>query len=136
MKSLGERIAFLRREKGLSQRKLMEILHFENLSKYEKNQRQPNYDILTRIANYFEVSTDWLLLGETFKYESIPETLVQGNESLTPYTTATKPSSLTDEEIELLSSFRKLNVKDRLYIDGYIKGMLAKANDMNTQKSE
>ena len=71
MESLGERIARLRKSKGLSQRKLMETLKFENLSKYEKDIRKPNYEILNSLATFFNVSTDYLLNGENINPEPI-----------------------------------------------------------------
>lgn len=63
MDTLGERIAYLRNKEGLSQRKLMDILGFQNLSKYEKNTREPSLDILKLLSSYFNVSLDWLITG-------------------------------------------------------------------------
>ena len=63
MNTLGERIAYLRNKEGLSQIKLMDILGFQNLSKYEKNTREPSLDILKLLSSYFNVSLDWLITG-------------------------------------------------------------------------
>lgn len=63
MNTLGERIAYLRNKEGLSQKKLMDILGFQNLSKYEKNTREPSLDILKLLSSYFNVSLDWLITG-------------------------------------------------------------------------
>ena len=61
--TLGERIAYLRNKEGLNQKKLMDILGFQNLSKYEKNTREPSLDILKLLSSYFNVSLDWLITG-------------------------------------------------------------------------
>ncbi|WP_206460662.1 helix-turn-helix domain-containing protein [Anaerovorax sp. IOR16] len=112
MESLGERIAFLRKEKGLSQRKLMEILEFNNLSKYEKNQRQPNYEILKRIADFFNVSTDWLLAGEeSAKAE-------KGDSVSSVF------GELTSEEIRILQLFRQLSDRDKIKIEGIMEAKI------------
>jgi HTH-type transcriptional regulator, competence development regulator len=65
---LGERIAKLRKEKKLSQYDLAERLGFSRgkLANYEQGSRQPDYDTLEKIADYFEVTTDYLL-GRTDK---------------------------------------------------------------------
>lgn len=66
MDTLGERIAYLRNKEGLSQRKLMDILGFQNLSKYEKDTREPSLDILKLLSSYFNVSLDWLITGKEY----------------------------------------------------------------------
>jgi HTH-type transcriptional regulator, competence development regulator len=60
---LGERIAKLRKEHKLSQYDLAERLGYSRgkLSNYEQGSRQPDYDTLKKIADFFEVSVDYLL---------------------------------------------------------------------------
>jgi HTH-type transcriptional regulator, competence development regulator len=66
---LGENIAKLRKEKGLSQYELADRLGFSRgkLSNYEQGSRQPDYDTLKKIADYFEVTIDHLLGREEVK---------------------------------------------------------------------
>lgn len=66
METLGERIAYLRNKHNLTQRQLMNQLKIDNLSRYERNERRPSIDTIIAIANFFNVSTDWLLLGREF----------------------------------------------------------------------
>ncbi len=56
-------IKTLRLEQNLSQRKLGEILGFSNqtVSFWEIGRLEPNIDTLIKIAQYFEVSCDYLL---------------------------------------------------------------------------
>ena len=59
----GRRLRELRAAKGLSQNKLAEILGVSasTVALYENNFRMPSYDALIRIADFFGVSTDYLL---------------------------------------------------------------------------
>ncbi|PFZ12171.1 transcriptional regulator [Bacillus pseudomycoides] len=67
---LGKKIAELRKKQKLSQYDLAERLGFSRgkLANYEQGQREPDYDTLKKIADFFEVSTDYLL-GRTEKKE-------------------------------------------------------------------
>ena len=59
----GEKLKELRIEKGLSQRKLGKILGFCNqtVSFWETGSREPDLDALIEIADFFDVSLDFLL---------------------------------------------------------------------------
>ena len=79
MVEFKDRLKELRKEKGLSQQGLADVLSktktaihmYENGSmfprtavayfKYEKGQREPNNDTLVGIAQFFDVTTDYLL---------------------------------------------------------------------------
>jgi transcriptional regulator with XRE-family HTH domain len=66
MNTLGTRIKSLRENKNLTQQQLGEIveLHGSNIGRIEKGKVYPTSDILLKISQYFNVSCDWLLLGE------------------------------------------------------------------------
>ena len=53
----------LRKEKGISQQKLaMDLSMNQNtISRYETEERQADYETLIKIADYFNVSIDYLL---------------------------------------------------------------------------
>ncbi|GGL53130.1 helix-turn-helix domain-containing protein [Sporolactobacillus putidus] len=61
--TLGSRIRFLRDEKNLSQVEMADQLKISNvqLSRYESGARKPDPDMLVQIADYLNVSTDFLL---------------------------------------------------------------------------
>ncbi|WP_028983978.1 helix-turn-helix domain-containing protein [Sporolactobacillus terrae] len=61
--TLGSRIRFLRDEQGLSQLEMARQLNISNaqLSRYESGARKPDPDMIVRIADYLNVSTDYLL---------------------------------------------------------------------------
>lgn len=60
---LGDRLKLLREKKGLSQMELARRLNMPNhsISNYERGLRRPSFDALTTMADYFEVSVDYLL---------------------------------------------------------------------------
>ena len=60
--TIGERIASLRKDKGISQQELGNIIGVSqsSIKRYEENKICPNVEILTQCANYFEVSLDYL----------------------------------------------------------------------------
>lgn len=61
--NLGNTIAYLREKRGLSQASLAKDLNISqaSLAMYETNKRKPNVEMLDSIANYFGVTTDYLL---------------------------------------------------------------------------
>lgn len=59
----AERFLQLRKEKALTQKQLADELHFsENaVQNYERNRRNPTFDALIQIADFFNVSLDYLV---------------------------------------------------------------------------
>ncbi|MBQ9531960.1 MAG: helix-turn-helix transcriptional regulator [Eubacterium sp.] len=57
------RLKELRKEKGISQLKLaMDLSVNQNtISRYENGEREADYEMLIKLADYFEVSIDYLL---------------------------------------------------------------------------
>jgi transcriptional regulator with XRE-family HTH domain len=60
---IGERLLDLRKDAGLTQDDLSEILHVNqhSISAYERDKNEPPDDVKIRIATYFGVSIDYLL---------------------------------------------------------------------------
>ena len=63
IKDIGDRIADIRREKGLNQDELAELSTLSRISiaRYESGRVEPGAKALSRIADALEVSTDVLL---------------------------------------------------------------------------
>ena len=61
--SLGNKLKYLREKNNLTQSELAKILNKSRstIAGYEINDRQPDLDTLQKIAEYFNVSTDYLL---------------------------------------------------------------------------
>ncbi len=104
MNTIGERIIFLREERGISQKQLAHTILIPptSLSRYENDVYEPKAEILYRIAKALNTSTDFLV-GLTDYYEK-------------PNYTSSEPLGLTAYEQRLISSYRKLNNENRIRI--------------------
>ncbi|WYU52850.1 helix-turn-helix transcriptional regulator [Bacillus sp. FSL K6-0047] len=65
---LGERLKKLRAARGLSQQELSDKLNITRgtYAHYEVNKRQPDYETLKKISDFFNVSIDYLITGNEF----------------------------------------------------------------------
>ena len=61
----------LREDRDISRKDLAMVLNISvsTLGMYEQGRREPNIDMLIKIANYFDVSIDFLV-GRSFKNEN------------------------------------------------------------------
>lgn len=62
MTIFSERLKRLRKSKGLKQQELAEILGIKRntYSDWENGKTEPSFDNLIKLADFFEVSLDWL----------------------------------------------------------------------------
>jgi transcriptional regulator with XRE-family HTH domain len=60
---IGKRIKLLRTEKEVTQKELADFLGLtpKMISFYEKGERFPPHDIISKLSDYFNVTTDYLL---------------------------------------------------------------------------
>ncbi len=109
----GNKLRTLRESNGLLQKQLGNTLGISpsTIGMYEQNRREPDNNTLKKIANFFKVSTDYLLDNEYQKYEkekiqiekdALKEMLVKSG-----YMSTT--DDLTDEELERLMEFLNKN---------------------------
>lgn len=72
MATLGSRIKNLREKHDIKQIDFAKKINVSNvvLSRYESDERKPDYEVLQAIADYFEVTTDYLLGRENNKLSS------------------------------------------------------------------
>lgn len=63
MTKIGDRIAYLRKAKGVSQTDLAKSIKAsrEAIGKYERNEAMPSVDTAKKIADVFEVTLDYLV---------------------------------------------------------------------------
>lgn len=63
MVTFGQRLKELREERGLTQQDVADILNVgrPTIAGYETKGKQPDYDKLKILANYFDVSVDYLI---------------------------------------------------------------------------
>lgn len=119
MITFGVKIKDLRKEKNLTQKELAQALSItvSTLSHWECDYQEPNFDDLIMIADYFDVSLDYLLGREDDN----------GN-----FNVQSASPALTAEEQHLLDTFRKLNTKNRIHVSAYADIRLEDQDTRNT----
>ena len=97
----------LRLENNLTQAKLALMIGVsqQSINKYENHGVEPDTDVIRKIADTFNVSTDYLI-GNTEIRHPI--------EKLTPY-------DLNEKELEVMEEFRKLSLQEKDLIEQLIK---------------
>ena len=121
MAQLGEILAELRQERGMTQKALVHVLCVSdvNISNYEKGVHLPDADMLIILADYFHVSTDYLL-GRTRIRETqtdFQKKILENKMTFTAFNTfLSLPKDLQQSFAHILSSL-ELNVM----IDQYRK---------------
>lgn len=105
MAHFGELLAELRQDHGLTQDQLAEIISVSpgTISNYEHGRHLPDLDKLKMIADYFHVTTDYLL-GRTSS--SIPIDLLQKRLADGKTASASFSGSLQTVNMRCCSSFR------------------------------
>lgn len=98
---LGKRIKKLRKEKNLTQVELSKIIGVTTsmVGMYETDARKPSYEVLLKIAEYFNVSTDYLL-GKEDDYKI--NTIAAHHDG----------ENFTEEELEEIEQFKEF-IKNR-----------------------
>lgn len=65
--SFGQRLKEAREAKGLNKDALGKTvkIHYSQIGRYERNEASPSADVLKKLANALDVSTDYLMNGTT-----------------------------------------------------------------------
>lgn len=108
---LGTILAQLRKQKGLSQRQFANTLGVSNgaIGMWETNKRQPDIEMLKKIATFFSVSVDYLL--------DMPKP--KGNSPMNSIS-----NIMTNKEQDLIKTFRQLDTDNKDIAIGEIKKLL------------
>jgi transcriptional regulator with XRE-family HTH domain len=63
---IGKRLRELRKSRGLTQQELANMLDVTTsaVGMYEQDRRHPNYKVLIQYSKYFNVSIDYIIIGE------------------------------------------------------------------------
>ena len=67
----SERLSKLRKERGISQKQCSKILGIESskYNKWENGKNRPSYDMVCKLANFFDTTTDYLLGNSDERYK-------------------------------------------------------------------
>ncbi|MEG0155522.1 MAG: helix-turn-helix domain-containing protein [Lachnospiraceae bacterium] len=115
--NLGENLRELRTLKGLKQSSITTVLNISQsaYSLYELGKREPTFDTLIKIAEFFDVSTDYLLGLSTSTAHSV------SSRNLKPL--------FSDEELEVLEYYRALDKTNQRWIVGQMIDLDKKAKE-------
>lgn len=99
--TIGEKIAYIREQREVLQKELAKAIDVapEILNRIEKNKRPVRAEELKAIADYFEVSTDYLLERET----------------------PNSKSNINEDEMNIVLSYRSLDDEGKTAIKWIIK---------------
>ncbi|MCL2391224.1 MAG: helix-turn-helix domain-containing protein [Oscillospiraceae bacterium] len=66
MSDVGDRLSELRKNRGLKQSDVSELINVSasSISSYERGKRDPNFDVLTDLSEVYDVTIDYIL-GKT-----------------------------------------------------------------------
>ena len=119
------KISEIRKERGIAQKDLAEYLNISpgNLCEWEKGRIEPSIDFLNKIADYFNVSIDYLV-GRENDFGNI---VISGSE---------KKETLSLKEQRLLKAFNKLSdlEKEKLIEDAEFYAKRYAINPENRNK--
>lgn len=129
MDGFGERLRRLRKDRDITQGQLAEVIGVvpSAIGKYERIANSyPSVEALIKIADYFDVSTDYLLKGTTVEVNN--ENTISGSLSNSPVIQANRGGvvinggsrgDLTPEAVELVRIYESLGGRDRLKLLNY-----------------
>lgn len=108
MATFNERFKELRKNKGLSQRELAIALHMSNstIAMYETGKRQPDFEALEQIADFFNVDMDYLL-GRKDTTHKIIEVHPHGH----------SPEYYEDTTVQKVTEAMRTNPESRIVFD-------------------
>nr|WP_312577705.1 helix-turn-helix domain-containing protein [Sedimentibacter sp.] len=114
-----ERILKLIKERGITAKKLTDELELSNsaITDWKKGKARPSTDAIIKIANYFNVSADYILTGKDFSNDSASNC---------------NTNIFNENEEILLSGFRKLNNTNK----GILLGKLELLLELNSDSSD
>ena len=98
--NIGYRISELRKQAGMSQFQLAKVLDIatSTLGMYETGKREPSLKVMNRIANYFNVTTDYLLGRPEKKDDDAKTADIEDNDVIFTY----EGRRIPKEDLELI----------------------------------
>lgn len=117
----SEKLKELRKKKGLTQKKLAELLDCDQsmITRWERNECQPTGNIIKQTAIIFDVSTDYLLGIEDDFSENVNHVVTAG---------------LNDKEAEIIKNYRLSNDVGKTAIEITAESFAKKATSISKER--
>lgn len=118
---LAKNLRYLRKLNKHKQDDIAEIFNISRqaVSNYENMYREPDLELLVRIATYYELNLDQLILHNLANPSST--STEDGPHNLAIQKSKEHSIYLTDEEVELIMNFRALPDAERTLLSGFAK---------------
>lgn len=120
--TFGERLKLLRTRKKLSQQALSDRLGLNRstYARYETNDNQPDYDTLQTLADFFEVTVDYLLGREAIHGTAVHGSVLYSEKQ--PNNVSDDLSSIkTLTKDKMLQELTNDDPDDMYFLDGYLE---------------
>lgn len=116
-----KRLIQLRENKQLKQIEVAKLLNIGTVTynRYEKGEREPDHKMLNKIANFFNVSTDYLLGLTDIPYTVDDYIAKQKKAGMQPV-----DNQYSADERKIIDMYRQLSEKDKGKIEGRLEEML------------
>ena len=116
-----ERLIQMRENKQLKQIEVAKLLNIGTVTynRYEKGEREPDHKMLNKIANFFNVSTDYLLGLTDIPYTVDDYIAKQKKAGMQPV-----DNQYNADERKIIDMYRQLSEKDKGKIEGRLEEML------------
>ncbi|BCJ93616.1 hypothetical protein acsn021_11850 [Anaerocolumna cellulosilytica] len=121
---IGKKIRSLRQQNGLSQVSLADIIGVSKstMSNYERNFSTPDPEVLLKLADYFNVSIDFLFSHQDFGFQS----------DLTKESVTYANSSFNKDESNALTYYNRLSDENKDYIKGLMIQLYRRENNIQS----
>jgi transcriptional regulator with XRE-family HTH domain len=116
--TLGQKIKKLRIEQGLTQKDLADqvFVTFQTVSKWEKDENEPDVSTLRELAKLFNCSMDYLLSEDDEKEQETKEEVVEQQPVVAPAEPVTKTIIIHQKELHVCERCKKDISEDELDI--------------------
>lgn len=120
--TFGENLAFIRKSRHITQDTLATYLKVSRstIAGYETRNREPEYHVLVKIADYFHVTTDFLLGHESDLTVPMESNCMNGVCCYNPQNLPSETEHMIRDMIPIMS---KMSKRDLSIIAGVVKTM-------------
>lgn len=121
--TLGQKIKKLRIENGLTQKDLADqvFVTFQTVSKWEKDENEPDVSTLRELAKLFNCSMDYLLSEDDEKEQEVKEEVVEQQPVVAPAEPVTNTIIIHQHELHVCERCKKDIPEDELEFENIVE---------------
>lgn len=133
---LKDRLILLRKQRNMSQYDVANRLGFSRgkLANYEQGTRKPNYETLVHIANFYDVSTDYLL-GRTNNPKYLTSNAKEGIEAMYEINILLEKYGITQTDFFDIEKWKKAGSEGIKKLESYFRFIVEQAEKMDQENN-